>query len=155
MVDLKGSTANAALDEAVPFFQMVFHGLVGYSAAPLNEADDYTSALLESVATGAALYYKVFAADADVVRDTQQETLYSHSLTQWQDKIKEAAAWAGETLSRVAAMPITAYDMVSEGVSRTVFGDAVTVYVNRTESDIVIEGCTVPARSFSVKEAAV
>jgi hypothetical protein len=44
-------------DTAVPFYQIVLHGIVPYTSRAINLAEDYTNNLLKSIEGGAGLYF--------------------------------------------------------------------------------------------------
>jgi hypothetical protein len=83
-----------------------------------------------------------------VFKDSLQENLYSSSLELWKDNAARQYKLYSELFNEVSELPITDHCDVAENVTKTVFGNSVTVYVNYSESDVVVGGVTIPAKSF-------
>lgn len=132
----------------IPFYQIVLHSYVPMTvdAAQNDYYDDYN--FLKAVETGSELLFNGVYGDSAVFKDSLQENLYSSSYELWIDKAARQYELYGKLFDEVSELPITDHCDVAENVTKTVFGNSVTVYVNYSDSDAVVEGITVPAKSF-------
>lgn len=76
----------------MPFLQMVYSGLTGYAGETVNLSADPDSAVLHAIATGEALHYELITGDAELLIDTDLNTLFSARPELWLPHMKEAAA---------------------------------------------------------------
>ena len=138
------------LDEEIPFYQIVLHGLVPYSARPVNTAEDYRLNILRSIETGAGLYFSFMNENPSVLQDSRYHVYYANQYSMWADTAeelyKEFEAGVGDTYNRY----ITDYRMISDGVSLTEYENGVKVIVNKSGADFTYEGRTVGARNYIV-----
>lgn len=82
------STANFDIcTRAVPFYQMVFHGLKPLASTPLNEEEDGRAAYLRCLLTGTGLNYSLTGKSAVVFQNTMLNTLLSTHYVDWADEI--------------------------------------------------------------------
>lgn len=132
----------------IPFYQIVLHAYVPMTvdAAQTDYYDDYN--FLKAVETGSELLFNGVYGDSVVFKDSLQENLYSSSLELWKDNAARQYKLYSELFNEVSELPITDHCDVAENVTKTVFGNSVTVYVNYSESDVVVGGVTIPAKSF-------
>ncbi|MCH5186015.1 MAG: hypothetical protein J1F64_07815, partial [Oscillospiraceae bacterium] len=60
---------NELTDENVPFYQMVIHGMVSYSAPSINLSSDWENSVLKAVETGSGLKYTLMSRNTDILKD--------------------------------------------------------------------------------------
>ena len=70
-----GDSGYNVTDEAIPFYQIVYHGYKDYSAAPLNSAYSIRDDVLKSIEYGALPYFKVMYASGDKTKNTEYSYL--------------------------------------------------------------------------------
>ena len=79
---IAGSPANSArfdaVDEDVPFYQLVFRGRIPIALSPINMAGDVTKRYLQAIETGSGLYFSLTDTyDRQFIRSTQNALLAS------------------------------------------------------------------------------
>ena len=146
------SSGYSLADEAIPFYQMVFHGYVPYGIGLVNHAADPEAFLLKCLETGASPQYAFAARNISELADTRLVWLYSPDVAAW-----EAAVKAGyDTLSRVLGplshLEITGHSNLPGGVTMTEYGGRTRIYVNHTRQEAQGDGHTIPGRSYVVAE---
>lgn len=139
-------------DEAVPFFQMVYHGYVQYTGKAWNMADDQDShmQMLRAIETGSAPYYTWFYADPSAIKLTSFDALFSADYRRW---IQESAARYQElssVLQDVQNQSIVKHEKLSKGVYQTTFEKGKTVIVNYNDTAVDLNGIRVAAKSYQV-----
>ena len=137
--------------ESVPFFQMVVHGSISYAGAPYNLSPDSTESVCDSWAFGSAPYAVFITRSDDLIANTPYQTAW-YSLSD-EDRLENFIRSAEETADfrrQTASSRIIGYFENGNGVSRTLYDNGTAVYVNRNETDCVIDGINVPASGFAI-----
>ena len=147
-----GSNSYQLLDEDVPFYEMVLHGYMNYAGEPMNMADDYTTALLKSVESGAGLYYQWIYADNSVLTETDFDYLYSVGYKHWIDTAAKDYQKVNQALNGLENLVITEHEILAENVTRTTYEDGTEVYVNFGKNDVSCDGVTISGKDFVVKK---
>ncbi len=150
---LTGLSANATgfdlETRPIPFYQMVVHGLIPYSGAPLNAADDAREELLRMLEYGADPSCDWFYTDdLTATQFTLLTDVYSGNYRVWLDAAKEryAAALALHEISEGSQM--ARHDALPEGIARVTYQNGARLYVNYTSADVAADGLLVPARGY-------
>jgi hypothetical protein len=73
------------------------------------------------------------------------------SLSSWQEDVVRIASQM-EALAPYAAMRMIGHERISADVSVTTYENGDRVIVNYGKTDAAVEGVTVPAQSFTIKE---
>lgn len=143
---LASAAPQDAAYETIPFVQMLLHGMMDYSGASINLAEDPETQMLRSIEYGACpsftwsyeeLKAKEGAKDAP-------EVYYAGALAQ-------AAAYyqqADEALADLRGARMTKHSMVQENVYCTEYDSSSLIYVNYGDAEATVNGVTIPARSF-------
>lgn len=137
----------------VPFFQMVLHGYVNYTTCPVVQSVDRDITFLKSIETGADLLYTCTADDAFALRETRLANIYSSKISIWKKNAVEYYKENNAVNSKVWDQTITDHARVGEDVFKTVYANGVSVYVNYSDKDQTVDGVTVKAENYVVKEA--
>ena len=141
----------------VPFVQIALHGLVNYTESAHNQTtSDKQTQLLRQLETGAAPYYLLTAEKTSIFLETDLVSKnFSTEYTVWLDSVVEGYKVLSSVLNGYCDKPITDHCIITEDVRATTYGGTMTVYVNYSKDDYVVDGVTVPARGYTtVKEAA-
>ena len=145
-----GSSGFKLEDEAIPFYQMVIRGYIGYAGAPYN-LSAYTNAkqyVLRCLEYGAGVHFEWIHEPNHKVKDTEFNHLYAVNYEQW---IDEAAAIYHEVngvLKNVLHERIVRHEKLDEGVFKTVYGNGTYVVVNYNPSPVTVDGATIEAESY-------
>lgn len=142
------SSGYKLFNREIPFYQIVLHGYIPMTVKPAQHDyyDNYN--FLKAVETGSELLFNGIYGESNIFRESLQEDLYSSTYDLWSDKAIEQYKLYKEVFNAVANLEITDHYEVAENVMKTVFADSVTVIVNYNDTDVVIDGNTVSAKSF-------
>lgn len=149
-VNLKTKGYNI-IDEEIPFYEIVLHGLVSYAGGPINLADNYESSLLETIETGAGLYFVFMGADSFELQDSRYTSYFSSDFTLWSEKTKKLYNDMKKDLGHIYNQYITDHKKLAEGVTLTEYEDGTQVIVNYNHSAYIHNGKEVPARGYIVE----
>ncbi|WP_337098342.1 DUF5696 domain-containing protein [Paenibacillus sp. YIM B09110] len=140
------------VDEAIPFEQIVLHGLVTYSSDWANLSDEYNADFLRSVEYGAYPSYVFTAADSGKFKRAYTIWYYSMSYRDWKQSAAEQYKRLNEALGDVQDQYIVGHRTLAEGVKETIYENGKTIIVNYNEKpySIASGSVTVPALDFIV-----
>lgn len=137
-------------DEAIPFYQMVIHGVIPYSGSSINLESSTQDSFLLNVETGANLGYTLFKNDGSLVKDSSLNYLYSCDLGTWLDTMAKEYNEIQELNSKVAGKKIVSHVALADGVKETTYENNVKVIVNYNDKSVTMDGNTVNAKGFAV-----
>lgn len=138
---------------SVPFYQMVVHGYIDYSGAPINVSADSKKTYLASVECGANLYYSFYTSDEDPLKETQAGTLtYPTQISASYDTIETQYNEFNELFQGLRSQTIIDHARVFENVFVTTYEDGTEIAVNYSNKEVEIDGKTVPENGFTVIE---
>ncbi|MBP3706629.1 MAG: hypothetical protein J6J13_05235 [Clostridia bacterium] len=137
----------------VPFYQMVLHGYVNYTTCPVVQSIDKQTVLLKSIETGADLLYTCTGNNSYNLRETRLSSLYSSKFSVWKESAIEFYEKNNSVNSKIWNQEIVDHKYVAEDCFKTVYANGVTVYVNYSENNQTVDGVTVKAENYFVKEA--
>lgn len=145
------STAYDIQHQVVPFVPMVLHGYVEYAGAPLNLTEDMHLAWLQTLAYGAAPYYRLMTASDEVLGETSLDRQYynlsSKALLETVvDRYNEAASY----LDAVRCATITGYSWLQKNVSMTTFDNGISILVNYGNDVFMYDSTAVPPLGYMV-----
>ena len=135
----------------VPFVQMVAHGYLPYAGVALNRAANPTYAMLNSVATGAGLYYQWMTREDLLLANTPYASeMYSLNVDNTIDQAIALYKDYNAALLPVLNEMIHDYRILSSGVTETVFESGYTLLVNHTAQSVIVDGQNLEPYSFTV-----
>ncbi len=137
-------------DEAVPFWQMVFHGYVHYSLSPVNGSGNPDEMLLRCLEYGASPLYSFVGENQEELMDSRMLEVYAADWRQWKDTVLEQYGMLREVLAPLADRTMTGHAILTPQVRRTDYGD-ISVYVNYGAETAEADGVTIPAGGFAVR----
>ncbi len=140
------------LDRAVPFYQIALHGLTRYTGEAVNISRDYQLAILDAAESGSGLKFTFMDAPSRILRDTRYSYLYGAELAEWGDKAIAIAQRYQREMAGLASVMMVSHRALAEDVSCTEYANGARVYVNRRGEPVTVEGVTVPALDYLVKE---
>lgn len=155
LINIPGSSNRFyCIDEDVPFYQIVLHGIVPYAEEAVNMSSDYRNSVLKMMETGSNIHFKwMYAQNRDLKKiDTEN---YAVSYREW---IEEAIGLYNQTsadLQTVQNSRITGHEMVSANISRTQYDNGTSIYVNYGEAGETVNGVSIGAQSYKVVKGAV
>lgn len=144
VADLPSETTYPQTDSyyAVPFVQMVLHGIVEYAHAPANLSENSEAAFLK------AMEYGALPAFAWTFRQTGNENL--DAVYHYEAQINRAAEQyikANELLGDLRDARMTAHEKVQQGVYRTEYNNSIVLYFNYNDAPVTVNSITVAPMS--------
>jgi len=148
-MSLKSQGSNV-VDEEVPFFAIVLHGLVDYTGDALNITGDYQTNLLKSVENGAGLYCVLMNAETNELQDTKETKYFGANFDAWESSIVEVYKRFDADFTGLYKQAIVDHQIVDKNITMTQYEDGTKVYVNYRTDAYTIDGVTISARDWAV-----
>lgn len=146
-----GSSGYTITDSAIPFYQMVFHGMLPYGIGVANHSSDPRAFLLRCLEYGASPQFAFVGRDMEELADSRLSFLLSPDYRAWADEVKTGYEELRAVLAPLAALPITGHEALPFG-ARTEYGGQTAVYVNYTPEEARHMGLRVPPMGYLVTE---
>ncbi len=146
------SDKNNSFDLDVPLYQIIFQGYKSNSASPINTAVNRRVQFLKAMETGSGLSFTLMANYTNDLRKQHMRGLNASLYEDNKDYIKDCVDESKAYLASVAGETISNHEYITNDVTKTVFSNGVTVYVNYGDKAYSIEEVgNVKANSFLVK----
>lgn len=141
------------IDTEIPFYQIVVHGCINYAGDAINISDDYSvrQTILDCVETGSYPHFIFTYEDATEMKYTGMNWLYSSTFENWSEDAVEIYTSVNKALRYVNDATIVSHEVVQSGVTKVVYSNGVTIYVNRNNENLTVNGVLVPANDYAVK----
>ena len=142
------SNMDISIDKDIPFYQTVFKGYVDFANDSINTAANYRTQFLHAMETGSGLSFALTA------RYSVDTVLMGHNFfyaTVFEDNIELINSMIEESkeyLNAVKSAKIVGHEYVTATLTKTVFDNGVSVYVNYSENEATVENVKVPANNF-------
>jgi len=143
------SSRKLIYDREVPFVQMVLHGLISYSAPPINLAYDPESALLKAIETGSVLNYTFAYRNQNELKNSDFNYYYSVSFDAWAESIRSAYLKIAGIQKDLSSMQIKDHVFLSDKVTMTVYENETKVIVNYSDEPFEYGGALISAKDFT------
>ena len=137
-------------DAAVPFYQIVLHGLVPYTGKAINLAEDYTRNLLKSIEGGAGLYFSFMIEDSSELQETKFRQFYANEYDKWIDDANVLYKEFNADFGHLYSQAIVGHRILSHGVTVTEYEDGTRVIVNISGNDWNNNGVYISTDSYAV-----
>lgn len=137
------SIAQSGAYQAVPFVQLVLHGIIDYAGEPINTEINLRETLLKNIEYGACPHFEWNY--ESVISKTEEDRFY------YDNTINDAAEFyteANKSLNDLRDARITDHYEVEDGIYCTEYDTGARIYVNYTNTDFSILGVVVEARNF-------
>lgn len=139
-------------DREIPFYQIVFHGLIPMTTAPMAASQDSKVNLLKAAESGSELLWGAMYEDSSVLTGTRYEHLYSTQYNLWLDGAAEKIIRYQSLLDRVHDKKIIAHTEMAPNVMKTTFEGGTEVIVNYGENGATVDGLNIPALDYVYRE---
>jgi len=140
------------VDQEIPFYQIVMHGLVPYAGSPINLAAHAQDAFLKMIETGGYPYFIGSYQDSSAVKDTRFADLYSLHYNDWLELAAEMYQRANDALKDVQNLRIVDYRKLADNVYQTVYENGKAVIVNYNEDTVQVGNWLISGKDFIVLE---
>lgn len=137
-------------DRAIPFYQLVVHGLVPYTASPANLRDDSRSEALRALEYGALPSYELTYAPTSDLQRTPEDRLFSSELSDWLAPSAKSYLELKEVYDAIAGRQMTDHEELQGRVFRTTYAGGVSIIVNYNNYPVEAAGRSVEAYSYTV-----
>ena len=115
-------------NEDVPFYQMVMHGLIPCSTAPINGDADPSALLLMAASTGSQLSYDMIYSESSVLKDTDYDNYFYADCRCWTDTAAEKYRLLAPMLNSIGDSTITGWELGNGGdLITTTYSDGTVV----------------------------
>lgn len=134
-------SSHIVLDEEIPFLQIVYHGLVNYYSAPVNNQDDETYFMLRSIEYGALMSYELTQEKTSELRYTYYDALYRSEYSNLKNEIVERYNSIAEAVKPFIGLEITDHYRVNPDyeIFCTQYSDGTRVYVCYETESVTVE----------------
>lgn len=137
----------SSLDIEVPFYRMVFKGLVPISSKAVNISANPKYEILSSAEMGCGLLYTVSSKFNTAFR-LNDSVLAKSVYSDYKENIFKTYTELSDLLNKVSGMTVLKHTILSDGVNQTEFENGVTVIVNYTDKSVETPFGVVEAESF-------
>ncbi|BBH18661.1 hypothetical protein Back11_00060 [Paenibacillus baekrokdamisoli] len=137
-------------DESVPFYQLVLHGIVPYSAPSVNLSSDPDYIKLKAIETGSYLQYSWMHAETASVKETPYDYLYSTHYRDWMDSAVAGYKELHQILYKVADRRMVGHQQLGQGVYETTYENGIRIIVNYNEHAVNVRGQSVERMGYLV-----
>lgn len=145
-----GSSDYMYVDEEVPFLSMVLKGIIPMYSDYVNFEANKNEFFLQMIEAGVYPSFYVTYENSSALIYTNSSNLYSTEYATYADTIVEYDQAFRELAEKTADANIVAHEKLEEGATRVTYSNGVKVYVNYTDSDVTVDGITIPSMSYEV-----
>ena len=146
-VNLSSKKVNL-IDETIPFYTMVMHGVVDYTGDAVNLAEDNSTNILKSAETGASLYYVFMHEPTSVLQKGFYTQYYACNFDDWKDDSIELYNRFKNELGDIYNQYIVKHEKLADGVYMTQYEKGKKVIVNYNYNEYDYNGTKIPKRDF-------
>ena len=139
---------------AIPFYQIVLHGVIPFSVTAMNDASTMRNQFLFAIETGSSLKWNWTAQNQDELVETNYNALTSTHYENWIDQAVAQYKEAQDLLKKVSACTVAEHEQVTADVVRVLWSDGTEVYINYATTAYEADGISVGAQNFAVKGGA-
>lgn len=146
-----GSSKFSCESFQIPFYQMVIHGYKDYAGSAINISQDSQTAFLQSIESGAGLYFSVYTNEKVFLKETSMGSFtYPTLFSDLSDVMIEYHKEFRELFGDLYAQTITEHICVTDKVRVTVYENGKSIAVNYGNTDAVYNGVTIPKCGYAV-----
>ncbi len=142
-----GNSKYSSLDVEIPFYRMVFKGIVSMSSEAVNLSANPKKEILKAAESGCGLLYTLIGDYNSKFRLSDSafaKSLYADN----KESIVSDYSEFGKYFSKVSDTSVKQHTILYNGVNQTVFENGVTVIVNYTDAAVQTPLGVVEAYSF-------
>ena len=138
------SSGYSLESRTVPFYQMVFHGLVNLSGTPFNISGDVSEATLLAIEGGLSPIYRLSGRDTKALSNTRMNFLYNSFYENWREEIKTSYQKINSLTGDLQDVFILSHT-TENGVSICRYENGVIIYTNYSDEDKTVGDILIPA----------
>lgn len=136
---------------AVPFYQIVMHGLRDYTGSPGNLSSDLDKETLRWVEMGYMPYFELTWGSTEKLMYTDYQSLFTAQYTAWLDEVAEIyREFTQGDLREVRSALIMAHECLAADLYRVSYDNGTIVYINYSSEEVQADGLSIPAQDYLV-----
>ncbi|MBS4200487.1 hypothetical protein KHA93_12685 [Bacillus sp. FJAT-49732] len=140
------------LDETVPFYQIVIHGLVPYTGKPSNLRNDERVEFLRAIEYGASPSFELTFKSTDHLKRTMEDRLFSSDYSYWFNRSIEEYEEFRKLQESIGEQLIANHERMEKNVYTTTYENGTQVIVNYNRKAKIIDGHTIEGQNYVVIE---
>jgi|LSQX01.3.fsa_nt_gb hypothetical protein len=142
------------VDESIPLYQMIIHGCIDYAGGIINFYDDMdrSELMLKLIEYGASPHYMFTIDSANEMKYTGLHKYYSTKYDIWKNEAVDVYKTVNEVLRRVSGEAMIGYEIIRDGVKKVTYSNGTVIYINYMTEDLNVDGLTIPAKSYEIRE---
>lgn len=138
--------------EGIPFYSMVYHGLVNYTGGSINLSPDNRKEFLRCVEYGASLKYKLIYKNKSAVKNSDYTWLYSAGFEDNLDDAAENYSMLNELYGKTAEAAMTEHRKLAESIYYTEYSNGIYTVVNYSDKDYLSDYGVIPAENYIISD---
>lgn len=135
---------------AVPFYQLVTHGLAAYSNVAGNLSGEMQTTMLKWIEYGYVPYFELTYDGSEELMYTSYNELFTSTYENWFDTVVEVYGEMQENVGHTWNQVMTEHTCLEKDVYRTTYADGTRVYVNYAGESKTVDGITIAALDYTV-----
>ena len=149
---LPSSSSLTMLDEQIPFYPMVLHGMTEYLGGDYMDFYEQRSQLLQAIALGGNVSFTFSWEDPEKLAYCDTAAYYSTAFALWREDV--LAIWQEMLpyLKATRGQRMLAFETLKAGVTMTAYENGTRVLVNNTDEVYTDGSNSLAARSFCLLE---
>lgn len=144
------SSNYSVIDEDVPFYQIVLHGLIPYTGPVANLRYNPRIQFLKQVEYGALPLFELTYEKTVLLRRTNYNKLFSSYYIDWMDEVVKEYHEINENMGYLQNQFIQDHQKLTHGVYQTIYEDGTRVIVNYNEEEYTNEDIKVGGLGYLV-----
>jgi len=140
------------LDETVPFYQIVIHGVIPYTGKPSNLRNDGKVEFLKAIEYGAGPSFELTYKPTDHLKRTMEDRLFSSDYAYWFNRSVEEYEEFRKLEESIGGELITNHEQLAKNVYKTTYENGTQVIVNYNRKAKSVDGHTIEGQNYTVIE---
>ncbi len=132
----------------VPFYEMVFSGMVPMTSDAINLAVEPRTQVLRAVESGIGLGYTFIGKYSDKLLTAQESFFHAAVFDGHAAEVIKTVRDYNQYYGQIRGAQIAEHTLLGREVRKTVFDNGFAVYVNYSNEDAAVENGTVPAQGY-------
>ena len=146
-----GSSKFSSESYEIPFYQMVIHGYKDFSGPAINISQDGKTTLLQSIESGAGLYFSVYTNKDVSLKETLMGSFtYPTCFSDLEDTVIQHSKEFNGLFGDLYDQTITEHICINDKLRVTVYENGKAIAVNYGNSEAVYNGVTVPEFGYAL-----
>jgi len=136
------------VDDTIPFYEIVIHGLVPYTAYPGNLRSDPRREYLMMIEYGAVPAFELTWREPREIKNTKYNRLFSSYYPVWEETVAQEYQEVCKELGYLQAEYITGHAEVAPRVKWVTYGDGSQIYINYNPEPVAVDGVSIDGLDY-------